>query len=146
MSSSQPGKVSYTGTARANSPCVIGMSGTRTPSISYATQSGTSGSPVSTSSLVSTKSVTPLIRAAYRAIGASYQPHRRGRPVVVPYSCPISRSRSPSASVSSVGNGPSPTRLQYALTTAITRSIRVGGTPEPVQAPPAVALDDVTNG
>ena len=36
---------------------------------------------------------------------------RRGRPVVVPNSCPISRNLSPSASKSSVGNGPSPTRL-----------------------------------
>ena len=30
--------------------------------------------------------------------------------------------------------------------TAMTRSTRVGGMPEPVQAPPAVAFDDVTNG
>ena len=28
----------------------------------------------------------------------------------------------------------------------ITRSIRIGGMPEPVQAPPAVAELDVTNG
>jgi hypothetical protein len=27
-----------------------------------------------------------------------------------------------------------------------TRSMRCGGTPEPVQAPPAVVLDEVTNG
>ena len=79
-------------------------------------------------------------------MGASYQPQRRGRPVVVPNSPPTLRSRSPSASNSSVGNGPSPTRVAYALATAMTRSIRVGGTPEPVHAPPAVALDDVTNG
>ena len=30
--------------------------------------------------------------------------------------------------------------------TPITESIRVGPMPEPVTAPPAVALDDVTNG
>src|SRR3954471_19598580 len=102
--------------------------------------------PVRTSSFVSTKSVTPLIRAEYREITESYQPQRRGRPVVVPYSPPTSRSRSPSASSSSVGNGPSPTRGVYALATATTRSIRVGGTPLPVHAPPAVAFDDVTKG
>ena len=50
------------------------------------------------------------------------------------------------SSCSSVGNGPSPTRVVYALRIAMTRSMRVGGMPEPVQAPPAVALDDVTNG
>jgi hypothetical protein len=32
------------------------------------------------------------------------------------------------------------------LITAITRSIRVGGMPEPVQAPAEIAFDDVTNG
>ncbi len=30
--------------------------------------------------------------------------------------------------------------------TAMTRSIRVGGTPEPVQAPPEVAFEEVTKG
>ena len=34
----------------------------------------------------------------------------------------------------------------YALDTPMMPSIRVGGTPAPVQAPPAVALDDVTKG
>ena len=29
---------------------------------------------------------------------------------------------------------------------AITRSMRVGGMPEPVHAPPAVAFEEVTNG
>src|SRR3954465_4101867 len=86
------------------------------------------------------------MRAAYRPMTASNQPQRRGRPVVVPNSAPTLRSRSPSASSSSVGNGPSPTRVVYALTTAITLSTRVGGMPDPVHAPPAVADDDVTNG
>ena len=66
--------------------------------------------------------------------------------MVVPYSWPTLRSRSPSASNSSVGNGPSPTRVVYALTTAMTRSTRFGATPLPVQAPPEVALELVTNG
>src|SRR6266542_3660095 len=134
------------GTALANSLCVMGISSCRTPSTSYATQTGTSSIPVSTSSLVSTKSVTPLIRAAYRAITASNQPQRRGRPVVVPNSAPASRRRSPLTSSNSVGNGPSPTRVVYALTIAITPVMRVGGIPLPVHAPPAVAFDEVTNG
>ena len=65
---------------------------------------------------------------------------------MVPNSQPAWRSRSPSASSSSVGNGPSPTRVVYALTIAMTLSTRVGGMPLPVQAPPAVALEEVTNG
>src|SRR4051812_40320800 len=77
---------------------------------------------------------------------ASYQPQRRGRPVVVPNSAPTSRSRSPHSSSSSVGNGPDPTRVVYALTTPTTAEMRIGGMPEPVQAPPAVGFDDVTNG
>src|SRR3954467_14587503 len=103
-------------------------------------------SPVSTSSLVRTKSVTPLMRAAYRAMGASYQPQRRGRPVVVPNSKPLARRNSPDASKSSVGNGPAPTRVVYAFTMPMTRSILPGPIPEPVAAPPAVDDDDVTNG
>ena len=50
------------------------------------------------------------------------------------------------ASVSSVGNGPPPTRVQYAFTRPTTKSMRDGPTPAPVHAPPAVACDDVTNG
>ena len=73
---------------------------------------------------------------------ASNQPHRRGRPVVVPYSLPVWRRCSPAASVSSVGKGPSPTRVVYALMMAATRSMRVGGMPEPVHAPPEVADDE----
>jgi hypothetical protein len=38
-------------------------------------------------------------------------PQRRGRPVVVPYSCPRSRIRSPTASFNSLTNGPAPTRV-----------------------------------
>ena len=95
----------------------------------------------------------PLIRVAYRVMSASYQPVRRGRPVVVPNSKPIRRSRAPgpsgsapSASSSSVGNGPEPTRVTYAFAMPMTRSIRFGAMPEPVAAPPDVAFDDVTKG
>ena len=58
-----------------------------------------------------TKSVTPLIRVAYLPMTVSIQPQRRGRPVVVPYSVPTLRKNSPLSSNSSVGKGPSPTRV-----------------------------------
>ena len=44
------------------------------------------------------------------------------------------------------GNGPSPTRVTYALETPSTRSIRVGPMPTPVAAPDAIGFDEVTNG
>ena len=57
------------------------------------------------------------VHAAYFTAGAdvattaSYQPHRRVRPVDTPISPPMRCSLSPSASNSSVGNGPDPTRV-----------------------------------
>ena len=68
----------------------------------------------------------PLTRLAYRATTASNQPQRRSRPVVVPNSPPCLRRCSPLSSNSSVGNGPEPTRVVYALMMPMTRSIRVG--------------------
>ena len=65
---------------------------------------------------------------------------------MVPNSKPRERSQSPFSSNSSVGNGPDPTRVVYALTMPTMRSSRFGPTPAPVDAPPAVADDDVTNG
>ena len=56
------------------------------------------------------------------------------------------RKNSPLSSKSSVGNGPEPTRVVYAFTIAITVVKRPGPMPEPVDAPPAVELEDVTNG
>ena len=53
----------------------------------------------------------PVALAAASTTRASNQPQRRLRPVVVPNSAPISRMRSPSSSRSSVGIGPSPTRV-----------------------------------
>src|SRR5918993_4847332 len=76
----------------------------------------------------------------------SYQPQRRSRPVETPTSPPTFQSFSPSASNSSVGNGPDPTRVVYALITPITRSIRVGPTPAPVHTPPAIGFEEVTKG
>lgn len=46
--------------------------------------------------------------------------------------------------VNSVGNGPSPTRVVYALTIPMTVSIAYGGTPKPVHTPPTLVLDAVT--
>ena len=88
----------------------------------------------------------PLIRTAYRAMTASNQPQRRLRPVVVPYSPPVWRSHSPCSSRSSVGNGPEPTRVVYALRMPMILVSRFGGMPAPVQAPPAVGELEVTNG
>ena len=64
----------------------------------------------------------------------------------MPNSNPAERRNSPDSSNSSVGNGPDPTRVVYAFTTAMTRSKRLGATPDPVAAPPDVAFEDVTNG
>ncbi len=76
----------------------------------------------------------------------SNQPQRRGRPVVAPYSLPRVRMVSPTASAISVGKGPLPTRVVYALATPSTPWMRVGGTPVPVEAPPAVVDDEVMYG
>src|SRR5689334_16084103 len=146
MSSDQPGSSSYTGRAWWNAVWVIGMLSCRSPSISYPTQIGTGSRPLSTSSFVTTRSVMPFTRTAYRPTTASNQPQRRSRPVVVPYSTPTLRRCAPLSSNSSVGNGPAPTRVVYALITPMTWLIRVGGTPEPTHAPPAVGFELVTNG
>src|SRR5262249_60905011 len=88
----------------------------------------------------------PWTRAAYRRAPASYQPQRRGRPVTAPYSLPLSRSRSPISPNSSVGSGPSPTRVVYAFATPSTWPIAFGGSPSPVHTPPTDAFDEVTYG
>src|SRR5262245_5850648 len=83
---------------------------------------------------------------AHRAAGPSNQPHRRGLPVVDPYSLPRVRSCSPAASPDSVGKGPLPTRVVYAFEIPVMVCTYFGEIPSPVAAPPAAALDDVTNG
>ena len=60
---------------------------------------------------------------------------------MAPNSAPRSRRSAPWGPVISVGNGPLPTRVQYALVTPQTESIAVGGIPVPVQAPPAVQFE-----
>ena len=88
----------------------------------------------------------PVDAAGEPGDGASNQPQRRSRPVVTPRSPPIRRRRSPSSSCNSVGTVPTPPGSCTPSGIPITRLIRVGPMPEPVQAPPAVGLDDVTNG
>src|SRR6266436_7838939 len=97
-----------------------------------------------TSSLVTTSESMPLIIFAYRRTARSSQPQRLGRPVTAPNSLPRSRTSRASRSGISVGKGPPPTRVVYALETPRSCLILVGGTPTPVVAPPEVALDDVT--
>src|SRR5438128_1907575 len=87
--------------------------------------------------------------AVYRAATASNQPTRRGRPVTVPYSRPVLRIRSPmpsGPSSNSVGNGPRPTRVEYALTTPTTRDNFRAGTPDPDQMPDGRLCELVTYG
>ena len=66
--------------------------------------------------------------------------------MVVPYSPPASRSVSASSPSSSVGNGPAPTRVQYAFVMPQISSMSFGPAPVPVQAAPATGLEEVTNG
>ena len=86
------------------------------------------------------------MRTAWRSITKSSQPGRLRRPVTVPNSWPMSTILSPSSPISSVGNGPEPTRVVYAFAIPTTREICRGPIPVPAHAPPAVGLDEVTNG
>ena len=58
-----------------------------------------------------TKPFTPDTLITWRTRQASNQPQRRLRPVLTPNSWPRRPSCSPTSSVSSVGNGPEPTRV-----------------------------------
>src|SRR5258707_14986762 len=104
------------------------------------------GSASSTSSFIIAILSRPFNRAPTRPTPASNHPQRRGLPVVVPYSLPAARSASPASPKSSVGMGPLPTRVIYALYTPITCWILRGGRPAPVEALPATVEDEVTNG
>src|ERR671916_4846 len=90
--------------------------------------------------------VIPFRVAAYLTATRSNHPHLRGLPVVLPNSLPALRMASPVSSRSSVGKGPSPTLVVYALVTPITRSSARGGMPLPTTAPPTDGLEEVTNG
>src|SRR3712207_923544 len=124
----------------------MGNSSTRTPSISYPTQIFISSTAESTSRSVMARCVMPLRAAEYLTATRSSHPHLLGLPVVLPYPLPARRMVSPVSSRSSVGKGPSPALVVYALVTPITRSTALGGMPLPTTAPPTVGFEDVTNG
>ena len=92
----------------------------------YEVQTFISLKPDSTSAFIMKSRVTPLTIMAYFSAGRSSHPHRRGLPVVDPYSLPRSRIIWPSSSSSSVGNGPLPTLVQYALKMPKTSPVRAG--------------------
>src|SRR5688572_13310544 len=100
----------------------------------------------STSAFIISSCVTPLIMMEYFNEGRSIQPHRLGRPVVDPNSFPCFRINSPCSSSSSVGNGPLPTRVLYALNIPYTSPMWRGAIPKPVHAPADTVFELVTNG
>ena len=119
---------------------------TSMPSISYATHTGISSRSLRTSILVITSDVNPHILLACSTTTRSSHPQRLPRPVVTPNSPPRACSFFSASASSSVTNGPSPTRVVYALTTPSILSILLGATPEPVQTPPPQVAEDVTYG
>ena len=90
--------------------------------------------------------VTPLIIIECFRATKSSQPHLLGRPVVAPNSFPTSAIFAPTLSCNSVGNGPLPTLVVYALKIPITSLILFGAIPKPVEAPAAVVVEEVTYG
>src|SRR5947209_9064371 len=108
-------------------------------------QTFTVSKPSSTSSLVSATPVTPLTATAWRTSTASNQPQRRLRPVTVPNSCPRSPSLVPTSLSCSLGNGPDPTRVVYALTMPSTKPAPDGPMPLPGPVVPATVFEEVTN-
>src|ERR1700742_2110194 len=98
------------------------------------------------SSLVRAIPVMPLTAADWRTSTASNQPQRRLRPVLTPNSRPRVPRYSPISLSCSVGKGPEPTRVVYALTIPSTNPTRPGPSPEPDDAVPATVFDEVTNG
>ena len=79
---------------------------TSSPSISYATQTGSSGVSFRTSIFVMPRDVNPHILEACSHTTRSSQPHLRPLPVVTPNSPPLCCSASSSSPESSVTNGP----------------------------------------
>ena len=83
-------------------------------------------------------SSTPFNIQVYRRATKSNHPVLLGLPVVAPNSFPCFRNHSPSSPKSSVGNGPEPTRVQYALKIPYTLPICLGAIPNPLQTPESV--------
>src|SRR5215218_7474449 len=124
----------------------MGNSSIHSPSISYPTHTFTSLNAESTSSIVSASPAMPFKEAVYLTATRSSHPHRLGRPVVAPYSWPTSLKVPPASSKSSVGIGPSPTLVVYALVTPMTSPRPLGGIPAPMHTPPTDGFELVTNG
>ena len=59
--------------------------------------------------------MTPFTSQVYLSATKSNHPQRRGRPVTAPTSRPILDISAPTSSNNSVGKGPEPTRVVYAL-------------------------------
>ena len=76
----------------------------------------------------------------------SNHPQRLALPVVEPNSLPTFAIVKPILSCSSVGKGPLPTLVVYALKIPNTSLILFGAIPNPVQAPAAVVVEEVTKG
>src|SRR5882757_8418431 len=142
----QPGCSSYTAWAEPKCSDSSGGVSTVWPSILYPTQTRIVSNPSSTSSLVTHNEEQLLCTMERRRATASNQPQRRRRPVTEPNSWPTRDRCSPNSSNNSVGNGPAPTRVAYALTMPKTSCNRRGPKPVPAAAPPAVVVDEVTNG
>ena len=100
----------------------------------------------STSLFIMISLVTPFTIIEYLKATRSIHPQRRLRPVTEPNSCPRVHILSPVSSNNSVGKGPEPTRVQYALKIPYTSPMRLGATPKPVQAPAHTVFEEVTNG
>ena len=116
------------------------------PSTSYATATLMVSIVSSTSAFIMMSWSTPLTITANLRATRSSQPVLLGLPVVAPYSNPSFLSNSPVSLSCSVGNGPLPTLVQYALNIPETVPIFEGATPSPVHAPAHVVFEDVTKG
>ena len=116
------------------------------PSTLYDVHTRSSLIVLRTSDFIIFNSVTPFIWIEYFNATKSNHPHLLSRPVVAPYSWPISLIFSPVESNNSVGKGPDPTLVVYALKIPLIFLILFGGTPKPEHAPAEVVLDDVTYG
>ena len=88
----------------------------------------------------------PFTIIEYFIAGKSSHPQRLGLPVVAPNSCPSFLKFAPVSSNSSVGKGPQPTLVQYALKIPNISPMSLGETPKPTHAPALIVLDEVTKG
>ena len=86
----------------------------------------------------------PLSCTAYLAMAVSNQPTLRALPVVAPNSFPAFAICAPVLSRSSVGKGPLPTLVVYALMTPRQDSTDFGGMPSPEGMAPEMQFDEVT--